>query len=271
VVAPNLMGGFAVGRAAPEEAATDVSVADVIAQLGDVTNIADERLRERLRRLRLWAFDDQGPAYDWPITQCLEAEIPWGDQLRILDEGRWWIVNTAFREQLLADLRKVPESKLRFPEWKTGWDEGAFNVEASKGARRINLDKKNIAPKGATQVEPCDVYAAGRILVHVKRREKSSGLSHLFAQAAVVAELLADEPRALKRLRGLVGRAERLRGDLPPDVRPDQLTFALCIGAPASKCSLESLQFFSLVNLRDAVRRIKRTGCLVTLDFVEMK
>lgn len=272
VVSDDLTGGFAVSITEPSEALVEVTMADVLADLGPLAGVDDRLLRDRLMRRRLWAFDDSGAAAHWPVFHCLEAELQATDHVHVLDNGRWWRIRRAFLDQIIDELRKVEPSGVTLPVWKAGDAEGVYNKLASSGTERMCLDQKNIAPQDATAVEPCDIYVEGRRMLHVKRDKDGSGkLSHLFAQGAVAAELLADEPAAMTKLRGLLSSAPKLAPELAAGVRADQFTIGYCIGSKKTGDLVEELPFFSLVNLRDAVRRVRSVGCDVTLDKVVMK
>ena len=57
------------------------------------------------------------------------------------------------------------------------------------------MDRKNErAPDMSSPIEVCDIYERGKRFVHLKRKNRSSTLSHLFNQALVSGELLVRHP-----------------------------------------------------------------------------
>lgn len=223
-------GGFAVRKDEPDTSFAEVTMVDVMPQLGSLDGVDDRILRDRLMRVRLWAFDDSGAVRNWLVLHCLEAELHGTGHVHVFDDGRWWKVRRGFLDEIVSDIKTVKKSGVKLPKWTSG-DEEAYNLGASKSSQRFCLDRKSISPAGADAVEPCDIYVKRRRMLHVKRDEGGSGtLSHLFAQGAVAAELLADEPTALTNLRTLLAGAPTLAAEMAPGVRPDQFTIGYCIG-----------------------------------------
>ena len=66
------------------------------------------------------------------------------------------------------------------------------------------LDKKDIRPSGATQIEPCDLLAPDGSLYHVKRHSNAVGISHVVSQAVASATVLLRRPESQIKLAALI-------------------------------------------------------------------
>src|SRR5690242_13102087 len=123
------------------------------------------------------------------------------------------------------------------------------------------------------QVSGCDILTATGDIVHVKKVAGSSVLSHLFALGAVSADLLLNSTAFRDGAHARVAEAIRNHHNLLPadvtalgalfatHVNPRALRVIYLIGMDKSTRPLEkALPFFSKVNLRAHVERIRSMG-----------
>jgi uncharacterized protein (TIGR04141 family) len=69
-------------------------------------------------------------------------------------------------------------------------DEATYNEAAAKAIGAISVDDRPIGVGGVDRVELCDILTKDGTFIHVKKRGRSSTLSHLFAQGITSSELL---------------------------------------------------------------------------------
>ena len=123
-------------------------------------------------------------------------------------EGEWYFIETRYIQKLsnfldpyfvdYHDFLKVCDSK----------NEADYNISVTNANKNVScLDKKNIAPEGQRQVEPCDLISVidDKVnLIHVKISTRSASLSHLFNQGVNSVELLRRESESKEKLKSLV-------------------------------------------------------------------
>jgi len=140
------------------------------------------------------------------------------------------------------------------PAWPAELDEPKYNQLLASHLKGVCLDRKliqcDVNRKG---FESCDVLTPDGTYVHVKRIGRSTGASHLFAQAGVSAQTLLDDASAVAALRATVSNV----GGNPSWV-PDRPEKAVLVMGNRNQLDENSLFAFSgmrLVRLADEFRR----------------
>jgi uncharacterized protein (TIGR04141 family) len=133
---------------------------------------------------------DSGPFFDrWSVFKCISAEINLDNVLYILAVEEWYAVKADFVAATNQAVAQIPLVDLGVPAYQPGEREGAYNTRAIANRADLHLyDKDLVHFEGERgRIEFCDLLSNARQLVHVKRRSKSSALSHLFLQGHVSA------------------------------------------------------------------------------------
>ncbi|MXX69639.1 MAG: hypothetical protein F4Y74_11845 [Gemmatimonadales bacterium] len=199
------------------------------------------------------------PEYKWRVYQCICAELEHDGDRYILDEGKWYKLDRDFVNEVLAFYEGIPEvdDELTLPPCR-GEKEADYNRRVEREVDEItSLDAKTVwAGVGYGRIEVCDLYhGPGRIFVHVKHYSGSSTLSHLFAQGQVAAEsMLRDEEFRARATEKFPDVGLPVDGD---GVRGYKVIYAI-IAKPGE--TTVDPPFFSKVNIRTAVRRLKELG-----------
>jgi uncharacterized protein (TIGR04141 family) len=151
-----------------------------------------ERLKSR--RVSVKFIGSAEPAARWSLYQCLVSEQRVGGDLFVLIEGRWFEVADTLVKQVDAAITALPTTTVALPPGIPGESEADYNQRAALAAADLTLlDRQLVAPSGAnSRLEFCDLLSTDGSVVHVKRKTRSSTLSHLFAQGHVSAEALVD-------------------------------------------------------------------------------
>lgn len=195
------------------------------------------------------------------VYRCLVAEIEHQGRLYLLADGEWFALDRDFVADVNAALGRIKTLRHGLPAWNPGEHEGPWNTRACTHWKDAALlDKSNISHGGPhSRIEPADLLTKGRVLGHVKRRDKnSSGLSHLFAQGAVSAELISRDRSFRKKVadelpKSHTALASELRA---ASFDPKQWTVGyVLLGANAADPA-GGLPFFSKVNLRKHADRL---------------
>lgn len=206
----------------------------------------------------------------WSVYQCLVSEQRLGGALYALIEGRWFAIADTLVEQVDRAIEAIPTASMTLPAGLPGEAEDEYNARAAAASSSlVLLDRKLVAPDGATtRIEFCDLLSTDGSLIHVKRKSRSSTLSHLFAQGHVSAEALVDGTlrdrvrAAIQTAAGSCDASEWL--DLvPPSASPldrDRVTVTYAVIANSKATGVEWLPFFSRLTLMQTVRDLSRLG-----------
>lgn len=190
-----------------------------------------------------------------------------------LCEGNWYLVDSGYIARLKAFLDPLCEDTT-LPDFNHA-DEAAYNVAASAAAAgRVCLDKKNIAPAGQKQVEPCDIYEVvdDRAVLHcVKISTLSAQLSHLFNQGTNSVNLMRSEPAALTNMQTLVGQGlgEAEKEALIAPLTNDRFRVVFGIVTHKDKAPRsDNLPLFSRISLMRCMKEFKRMGIAAEYCFI---
>ena len=191
--------------------------------------------------------------------------------------GVWYEIDNTFMGRIGAVLDQVEISGLAFPSVET-WEEddkqkieteGDYNTRAANEQGYYLLDKKLIKSNRTTSsIELCDLLTASGQFVHVKHRKGgSAGLSHLFAQGSVAAEIVLGDKAFRKAARTVLKRIDSAARDLVPLDNPNSTDYEvvfLILGDSNDKVK-ENLPFFSKVNLSRAYEGLTQRGFSVKI------
>lgn len=253
---------YAPGDSAPVY--TDLVLRDFLATFRDLGKATASTLRGR----RLTIEDSDGGKQSLSAWRCFFAEIPLNGDLHVLHDGKWYQVDKSFVKSVNEECADVPVVNFRLPPYDDKEERDYIaRIGAEEPSRFTVFDgPANLIHYGggSSSVEFCDLFDSenGKTrLIHIKRSNRSSGLSHLFAQASVSAEaLISDDSFRLKVDKKLP--AELRFGDRGVD--PASCEIVLGVIERGNK-ERPNLPFFSRLNLRNNVRRLRRFGFKVSL------
>ena len=233
---------------------------------GDRRSPDDEKLLHYLRTDNVFV---QSRSYDtdlpkWRVYRCICAELDYDGATYILNEGKWYRVDTEFA----AIVRRFIESMERTPVALVACEnetEGKYNERAARIHGFSLMDKETVqAAIGRSAIEVCDLYDKdNRAFIHVKRYSGSSTLSHLFAQGEMSAQNMVANIQFRKNARDKFPDAG-LKVD-HFDARQHEVAYAI-VAKPGKDDVL--LPFFSAVNLRNTTQWLQLMGFRVTLTII---
>lgn len=160
---------------------------------------------DEIKKHRVSVFDiSEAERRKESIYKCILFDTRLDGKIYHLNEGKWWQIDQDFAKKLKAYLNNFFSSPI-LPDYNHE-NEAEYNTDAAKKLGGQCLDRKNIAPNGETQIEPCDILldkASPITLIHVKRSTLSNKLSHLFEQGKVSLEVLGSLQECREKLKGL--------------------------------------------------------------------
>lgn len=232
---------------------------------------------EAIKTDRLFIYDKAGREESYSTYKCLYLEVsqPYGSA--ILFGGTWYEVDKSFMGQIEAILTSISTSKLPFPKvyfWNDGVkdkieSEGDYNERACLANGYYLLDKKLIkSSRTTTPIEFCDLATLDRKLIHVKHRKcQSAGLSHLFAQGAVSAEVLLGDREFRKKARSKLKAVDPVLANLVPlnKVKSSDFEIVFLVLDDSAADVKAALPFFSKVNLARTFEGLSQRGFAVSI------
>lgn len=253
----------------------DLDLEEYLESLDDISTLTPALLRSRRVQVqwgRTGDFDDR-----WSVYRCLVAEYRIDDSLYVLTEGEWFQVADSLVGRLDNFLATLGSSDFSFPAATKGAAESAYNqLLAPPGSPdAVLLDMKLPRPgSAASGIEPCDVLTRDGEFIHVKRKARSSTLSHLFSQGSTsLAALQQDEIYREKVRKAIVERADgrdpsewlaHVPVDWPAGFAAN-LKVTYVVVANGSDEGYGWLPFFSKLNLMQHSRLIGLVGAKVSL------
>ncbi|MAD70475.1 MAG: hypothetical protein CL538_08250 [Alcanivorax sp.] len=239
---------------------------------------------ESIKRDRLFVYDVHENEFEYQIYKCLYFEHKESNKTYILFSGVWYEIDNDFVSRIDAVLAQINISNLIFPKvyiWKETKDgklkskietEGDYNSRAANEYSYHLLDKKLIKSNRTTSpIELCDLMTNDKKFVHVKHRKGgSAGLSHLFAQGNVSAEVLLGDREFRKKARNVLKRVSSGLQDSVPieNFKSDGVEVVFLILGEDSKNLKDNLPFFSKVNLSKVFENLSQRGFKVTISGV---
>ncbi len=249
-----------------------VSVDDV--ELGDVLRVVRARGDgKRLHALKTGTIgieiDGAAGPVEVPAHQWLAAEIPSGAARMIYLEGQWYEIGERYLEFLhtvINTLLNTP-STVTLPAWSPSIHEESYNKLAAARPGYVCLDQKFVKStlhRRGQGFEACDLLGPNDELIHVKRADRSSLLSHLFAQGVVSAEALQEEPSARERFAERVHAVSDGRRSVPLNFTPKKVVYAIALksGEPVTP---KTLFTFAQVAMYRAVRQLRAANIEVEI------
>lgn len=249
----------------------------------DITSISIENIK----RDKLFVFDINEEEHDHSIYKCLYYEHKSGEKTYILFAGTWYEIDNNFMNRTNLALKNIDLSTLAFPEvltWKEVKDgkdkekietEGDYNERTAKLHGYYLLDKKLIkSDRTTSSIELCDLMTNKKHFIHIKHRKGgSAGLSHLFAQGNVSAEILLGDKKFRKAARAVLRKVDKLLVPQVPldNFKSDGVEIVYLILGDKTSTLKDNLPFFSKVNLIKAHENLTQKGFKVTVAGAEKK
>lgn len=231
-----------------------------------------ELVRLHSDQIEARAVDSGAILAHWSIYRSLVFETSLAGKLYVLSAGLWYQIEPTFADEITRQVRLIPEldgAALPLPAAHVGEHEDVYLERAapvlasSMGVHVEVMDQKLVRAAGAaSDIEVCDLFTELGQFVHVKRRTRSSTLSHLFAQGTASAEAFVSDPIFRRAARLRIAGSPCATLELLPDQQPVTSNYGVvyAVVTPAAGPLVESLPFLSRVNLSHAFRRLRSWG-----------
>lgn len=236
-------------------------------RLADYLALFDDEHRVTLAHLKgnkVKVAPEDGQFIDkWTVYKCMCAEIDQDGTLYVLAGEDWYGVVSDFVARINLEIGQIPEAVIALAHYQAGESEGDYNERAAAAHGLHLFDKALVQFQGERgRIEFCDLVSDQCQLVHVKKRSRSSLLSHLFLQGLVAAEAFIDYAPLRQQIRENIEAIQHLIPEEPPNPAEYEIVFALLHEGNAT------FPFFSKVALASIYRQLRRMNYRVGLAWV---
>jgi uncharacterized protein (TIGR04141 family) len=232
---------------------------------------------DKLLRINLYFkygdVEDRSPV---PFWRCINYQTEVSNSLYVFALSKWYKVNKTFADELIDYVKQIEESNLLFIDCRKGMDEGKYNIALANSQKDYRLlDRKLVrADMTRSEIEVCDVISESMEFIHIKFRNSSATLSHLFAQGKISAYALRKDKTYRKNLRKKF-REIKLNSNLIPvevrDFNSNNYTITFALIEQNRRSFVESLPFFSLLNFRLTAEDLILLGYNVKVKKIRLK
>jgi uncharacterized protein (TIGR04141 family) len=210
-------------------------------------------------RVQAFSDDDEAASPALQASRWLIFETELDGHAFCMHDGSWYAVDEGLDLQLsrrVSTIFDLPSLIATPPPWPSEMEEQKYNHEVASALGGISLDRKLIQcdsnPKG---FEACDVFTPEGVLIHVKKIGRSTGASHLFAQAGVSAITLREDSSARSKF---IERVVEFGGDA--SWVPERFTKVALVMGNRNLIGHDSLFSFSRIRLVRLFDELTRQG-----------
>lgn len=208
----------------------------------------------------------------WRVYQCIVYEVEHNGHLYVLSGGDWYQVDKGYRKTVEEFIRTLPELDIGLPEALPTEDEEEYNKRAAAKIDAVCLDRGLIGTGGHDRTEICDILTVDGLFLHIKKRGRSSTLSHLFAQGINSTEMLLHDQEYLEKAAAVVGKVDaKFIAAIPTKLQArKEIKVAYVVLSRSKRTDTpHGLPFFSLVSLQAAARHLMSAGVDVYVQQVK--
>jgi len=220
------------------------------------------------KRHQLNIQDENGQTREsYSVFKCFLFDCDLDSLHYHLCEGEWYCVDGDYLEKIKNSIDSSFAEYDILNECNDKLENYYNNTIAKNHSDVICLDKKNIAPDGQTQVEPCDLLRKKDDhihLIHIKISTRSAALSHLFNQGLNSVELLRLHQESRKKLNKLTNKKY--------SNLVEKGTFVVVYGIVTAKKAdrkSDNLPLFSRISLKRTLERLKLMGIQARVVFIK--
>ena len=240
----------------------------------DLLGNTEKDLGDKLKRDKLVALDNEdGMENICNIYTALIAQVILDEEVYILYSGQWYKIKQSFYEEVMSFISNIPICEIELKECEIGESEGSYNERICQNPNLCLMDKKMVGVKGGNKkIEACDIFTRDKKFIHVKKRENSNQLSHLFAQGKVSIECFIGDMEYREQVYNMA-KDKFMDEIFDYSKEPEIGEFEVVYGIIAKKkfMSLKNLPFFSLVNLMMTFQEFQRMHIKASVKMILQK
>ncbi|WGE75184.1 DUF6119 family protein [Actinobacillus equuli] len=207
---------------------------------------------------------------EYSIYECFSIDLLDNqNDTYYLCDSHWYKINKNYIASLKSALDPLFLSQHRVLSVYNHHSEGDYNLSMGNNPKTICLDKANIAPKGQTAIEPCDLLSLeqdGLHFIHVKIDTKSASLSHLFNQGLNSLCLIRSNKEAKENLEKLISSDPTFLNTL--NTQKYNVIYGVVTKKDPSKLS-DNLPLFSRISLYRSLEQFNILGVSCNIIYIK--
>lgn len=235
----------------------NLDVAEYVEAIKPGINVFDKMKRDKLYGLTI----DDIPFVICNVYNALSFQTSFEGKNYILSSGTWYEIDKAFLDQVNNYIQSMTISDISLPDCGANMDEEAYNKQAvNSNSDYCLLDKKMVSVAGGPRkIEACDIFTKNKQFIHVKNKNKSSQMSHLFAQGRVSAECFVSDEMFRKQIASSIKKKfKRAVFDYKKRPQSNEYEIIYVIIDKKEAELVDLLPFFSKVNLMVTSQELDR-------------
>ena len=222
----------------------------------DITSITLDELHSHT--IKCIDSDTNDIIGEYSIYECFSIDLlDNANDTYYLCDSHWYKINKDYIKDLKTAIDPLFISHHRVLSNYSHQSEGDYNSDMGSSQNVICLDKTNIAPKGQTAIEPCDLLSLeldGLNFIHVKIDTKSASLSHLFNQGLNSLCLIRANNEEKENLEKLISSDTNFQNVL--DNQKYNVIYGIVTHKDPTKLS-DNLPLFSKISLYRSLEQFK--------------
>lgn len=208
-----------------------------------------EKLMNQNLYVKFSTYDDSLSNKLW---RFLNYETELNNFRYIFTSSNWYKISKTYYDDIYRYCSEIKESESVFIDCNTN-EEGIYNKRLFQSNDDYLLFDKDLIKSAINRshIEVCDVFNKSKNeFIHVKFRNSSSTLSHLFSQGRVASNALQKDKDFRKNLRNKLKDDRELIPLENKDFNPNNFIITYAIIDSKERNFVDSLPFFSLINFR---------------------
>lgn len=250
----------------------DFEIEDFYKTKEDLSELTLEKLRKSYVYVEDGVNENRIPI---GLMKCLNFQTEINNILYVRTLGRWYRISKVFSDRIMGEAQMIEESTVPYIDCEHNWNEGTYNEALAESNNGFSLfDRKLIQCELVkSRIEACDVLTKEREFIHVKPKNQSSTLSHLFAQGRIAAIALNSDRLFRREMRTIIRRNDDFADSVIPlnKVNNSDFTVTYATITKGDKGMIEKLPFFSLLNLRQSAQFLYERGFNVKIKKIKKK
>jgi uncharacterized protein (TIGR04141 family) len=253
---------------------TDFEIGNLFTQKEDILT---DLTWDKLLSLNLYfKYGDEEERNSIPLWRCLNYQTEYNNNIYVFALSKWYKINKTYADEILDYVKQIEESDLDFIDCEKGKSEGDYNIALANSQDYFRLLDKKLIKTDLTrsEIEVCDVLSDSMEFIHVKFKNSSATLSHLFAQGKISAYALRKDKNFRKNLRKKFQEINIDKELIPIETRefiPSNYTITFALIEENRRSFIESLPFFSLLNYRLTAEDLTLLGYKVKFKKIGIK
>ncbi len=210
--------------------------------------------------------DDRYDDKKWDFFDCMYASVSFDDKHYVLSEGHLYQIKKDLYDNYQKDYAKLKVFQSLQDGIKNQHEREYLENTCKNNSNLLLMDLK-LVYKGRGKYEPCDIFnTENNSFIHVKRYGSSKILSHLFAQAAVSANLFMND-RCRRDIIDKMNQLVSVMQKTTPTTSFDDIKYSDCTVIMAiitekdiPQTGKANIPFFSMINVVRTAQQIKDWG-----------